>query len=148
MGVASHLPSHIHIHECHLLSHMNAIFSCAWLGSVLGACSCPYARASQRQNGSSGFVAHRKFTKSLSLRTILTPAQVHCHEVHPRFGDLRAPCISSRLQLAALYAATSTMLPEPSSRMTGACYSAYACPMHLFPLTAGCAVCSHFDTAA
>jgi hypothetical protein len=46
--------------------------------------------------------------------------QVHCYEVHSRFGDLRATSVLARLQLAALYAATSTMLPEPLRRMTGA----------------------------
>ncbi|KAF5833854.1 hypothetical protein DUNSADRAFT_9691 [Dunaliella salina] len=45
--------------------------------------------------------------------------QVHSYEVHGRFGDLRAPSIVARLQLAALYAATSTLLPEPASRCCG-----------------------------
>ncbi|KAG2441624.1 hypothetical protein HXX76_003244 [Chlamydomonas incerta] len=45
---------------------------------------------------------------------------VHCYEVHGRFGHLRAPTRLARLQLAALYAATSTLLPEPGSRCTGA----------------------------
>ncbi|KAG2441635.1 hypothetical protein HXX76_003254 [Chlamydomonas incerta] len=46
--------------------------------------------------------------------------KVHCYEVHGRFGHLRAPTRLARLQLAALYAATSTLLPEPGSRCTGA----------------------------
>ena len=47
--------------------------------------------------------------------------QMHCYEVHPRFGHLQAPSIDeARLQLAALYAATSTLLPEPRSNLTGA----------------------------
>lgn len=46
--------------------------------------------------------------------------QVHAFEVHARFGDLRSPSKLARLQLAALYAATSTLLPEPLSRKTGA----------------------------
>ena len=45
--------------------------------------------------------------------------QVHTYEVHSRFGDLRATSNLSRLQLAALYAATSSLVPEPLSRMTG-----------------------------
>ncbi len=40
--------------------------------------------------------------------------------MHGRFGHLRASAISPRLQLAALYAATSTLLPEPASLATGA----------------------------
>ncbi len=40
--------------------------------------------------------------------------------MHGRFQDLRAPSIPARLQLAALYAATSTLLPEPWSNKTGA----------------------------
>ncbi|KAG2455049.1 hypothetical protein HYH02_000874 [Chlamydomonas schloesseri] len=46
--------------------------------------------------------------------------KVHRYEVHGRFGHLRAPTRLARLQLAALYAATSTLLPEPGSRCTGA----------------------------
>eukprot|EP00798_Chlamydomonas_sp_ICE-L_P016685 gene16685-22945_t len=46
--------------------------------------------------------------------------KVHCYEVHPRFGHLVASSILSRLQLAALYSATSSLLPEPRSLMTGA----------------------------
>ena len=46
--------------------------------------------------------------------------QAHCYEVHPRFGHLQAPSILARLQLAALYAACSTLLAEPRSHMTGA----------------------------
>ncbi|PNH12760.1 hypothetical protein TSOC_000242, partial [Tetrabaena socialis] len=44
----------------------------------------------------------------------------HCYEVHGRFGHLRAGSVLARLQLAALYAATSTPLFEPLSRCTGA----------------------------
>ncbi|MEW5310745.1 MAG: hypothetical protein WDW38_002512 [Sanguina aurantia] len=46
--------------------------------------------------------------------------KVHCYEVHSRFGHLRASDILPRLQLAALYAATGTLLPEPRSCLTGA----------------------------
>ncbi|GLC47559.1 hypothetical protein PLESTB_000001100 [Pleodorina starrii] len=45
--------------------------------------------------------------------------KVHCYGVHGRFGHLRAASIPARLQLAALYAATGTLLPEPGSRSTG-----------------------------
>ncbi|PNH10973.1 hypothetical protein TSOC_002217 [Tetrabaena socialis] len=45
--------------------------------------------------------------------------KVHCYELHGRFGDLRAASVPARLQLAALYAATGTLLPEPVSRCTG-----------------------------
>jgi hypothetical protein len=53
------------------------------------------------------------------LRDLRPRPQAHCYEVHGRFGDLRAASISARLQLAALYAATGTLLPEPPSRCTG-----------------------------
>lgn len=46
--------------------------------------------------------------------------QVFKYSVHGRFGYLQAPCNTSRLQLAALYAASSTLLPEPGSQLTGA----------------------------
>jgi hypothetical protein len=42
------------------------------------------------------------------------------YELHPRFHHLVAPDIPERLQLAALHAATSSLLPEPTSRLTGA----------------------------
>ncbi|KAG2501267.1 hypothetical protein HYH03_001073 [Edaphochlamys debaryana] len=45
--------------------------------------------------------------------------KAHCYEVHGRFGHLRASAVLPRLQLAALYAATGTLLPEPASRATG-----------------------------
>ncbi|KAG2492072.1 hypothetical protein HYH03_009568 [Edaphochlamys debaryana] len=45
--------------------------------------------------------------------------KAHCYEVHGRFGHLRASAVAPRLQLAALYAATGTLLPEPASRATG-----------------------------
>lgn len=59
----------------------------------------------------------------LSLTTecaVLSCGQVFKYSVHGRFGYLTAPCTTSRLQLAALYAASSTLLPEPSSQLTGA----------------------------
>lgn len=40
--------------------------------------------------------------------------------MHDRFGSLTSPCTTSRLQLAALYAASSTLLHEPTSKLTGA----------------------------
>ncbi len=46
--------------------------------------------------------------------------QAHCYEVHGRFGHLLAPSVLARLQLAALYAACSSLLPEPASQLTGA----------------------------
>ena len=48
-----------------------------------------------------------------------TDQDVHCFEVHPRWKGLQADGVSSRLQLAALYAASGTLLPETRSRMTG-----------------------------
>lgn len=45
--------------------------------------------------------------------------EVHAYDVHTRFGDLRSPSKLARLQLAALYAATSSLLPEPLSCATG-----------------------------
>jgi hypothetical protein len=44
---------------------------------------------------------------------------VHTYGVHERFGHLLAPTILARLQLAALYAATCCLLPEPASRQSG-----------------------------
>ncbi|CAM9849170.1 unnamed protein product [Discosporangium mesarthrocarpum] len=41
------------------------------------------------------------------------------YQEHKRWKRLTADCISSRLQLAALYAATGTLLPEPRVNMTG-----------------------------
>jgi hypothetical protein len=46
--------------------------------------------------------------------------QTHKHIIHPRFRHLQASSIEARLQLACLYAATSSLLPEPRSNMTGA----------------------------
>ena len=43
----------------------------------------------------------------------------HVYDVHPRFRHLMARDRLGRLQLAALYAATGTALPEPRLRMTG-----------------------------
>lgn len=45
--------------------------------------------------------------------------KAHVYEVHARFGDLRSPSKLARLQLAALYSATSSLLTEPLSRATG-----------------------------
>lgn len=45
--------------------------------------------------------------------------QFHTYERHSRFRYLQASSIESRLQLAALYAATSSLLPEPVSQQTG-----------------------------
>ncbi|GIL75394.1 hypothetical protein Vretifemale_5196 [Volvox reticuliferus] len=45
--------------------------------------------------------------------------EAHCYEVHGRFRHLCASSIPARLQLAALYAATGTLLPEPLSHCTG-----------------------------
>ncbi|KXZ49831.1 hypothetical protein GPECTOR_19g282 [Gonium pectorale] len=51
---------------------------------------------------------------------VLVPAgEVHCYEMHGRFGHLTAASDEARPQLAALYAATSSLLPEPASRETG-----------------------------
>lgn len=47
---------------------------------------------------------------------VCSRVQVHAYEVHGRFGDLRALSVAARLQLAALYTATSMLLPEPLSR--------------------------------
>ncbi len=44
---------------------------------------------------------------------------MHTYGVHERFGHLLAPTILGRLQLAALYAATCCLLPEPASRQSG-----------------------------
>ncbi|CAM9398568.1 unnamed protein product [Choristocarpus tenellus] len=44
---------------------------------------------------------------------------IYSYSVHKRWFKLTANCVSSRLQLAALYAATGTLLPEPLSQRTG-----------------------------
>ena len=43
----------------------------------------------------------------------------HTYEVCSRFGHLKASTIEARLQLAALYTATASLLPEPRAKMTG-----------------------------
>eukprot|EP01050_Picozoa_sp_SAG11_P004954 SAG11_NODE_331_length_10659_cov_4.512689_3_plen_733_part_00 len=43
----------------------------------------------------------------------------HAYDVHPRFRTLEAPNIEARLQLAALYAATGSELPEARSQRAG-----------------------------
>ena len=48
-----------------------------------------------------------------------THQDVYCYEVHHRWKGLQANGISSRLQLAALFAASGTLLPEKQSNMTG-----------------------------
>jgi hypothetical protein len=44
----------------------------------------------------------------------------HTYDVHTRLKSLEASCVEARLQLAALYAATSSLLPENGSQKTGA----------------------------
>ncbi|CAM9355098.1 unnamed protein product [Chrysoparadoxa australica] len=44
--------------------------------------------------------------------------------LHARWGDVRAPDIESRLQLASLYAATSSLLPHARLGMRGQAYAA------------------------
>ncbi|KAJ8606838.1 hypothetical protein CTAYLR_009177 [Chrysophaeum taylorii] len=44
----------------------------------------------------------------------------HAYDVHPRFKELQAPTVESRYQLAAIFAATATRVPEASSKLTGA----------------------------
>ncbi|KAJ1618864.1 hypothetical protein T492DRAFT_916482 [Pavlovales sp. CCMP2436] len=53
---------------------------------------------------------------------LLPAAWLRCNtfDVHSCFGTLVAPDVASRLQLAALYAATGTLLPEQCAGMTGA----------------------------
>jgi hypothetical protein len=46
--------------------------------------------------------------------------QCHCYTLHERFWHLQASSVQARLQLATLYAATATLLPEPCSQRTGA----------------------------
>jgi hypothetical protein len=46
--------------------------------------------------------------------------KVFQYAVHARFAHLIAHCTTSRLQLASLFAASSTLLPEPGSGLTGA----------------------------
>ncbi len=41
------------------------------------------------------------------------------YRIHKRFAEIRASSLESRLQLAALYAATSIQLPEPRTKMSG-----------------------------
>ena len=43
----------------------------------------------------------------------------HKYDLHPRFKDLRSSSRLSRLQLAALCASTSSLLPNPKCRLTG-----------------------------
>lgn len=48
-----------------------------------------------------------------------TKRKHYAFDVHERFEDLEASTIASRLYLACVHAATSTMLPERSQRQTG-----------------------------
>ena len=50
----------------------------------------------------------------------LRAVQIHKFTVHPRFGYLTSSSVAGQLQLAALFAATGSLLPEPASDMTGA----------------------------
>ena len=68
-----------------------------------------------------GVVVHDK-----SCRTVVSVSPdcmksrtLHAFDVCPRFKTLKASCIEARLQLAALYAATGTELPELRSKQTG-----------------------------
>ena len=45
--------------------------------------------------------------------------QCQVYDVHPRFRHLKARSVGARLQLATLYAATGSLLPEPRLHMTG-----------------------------
>ncbi|GAB4822814.1 hypothetical protein N2152v2_009860 [Parachlorella kessleri] len=45
--------------------------------------------------------------------------EVHRYDAHPRFSHLHATSPLGRLQLAALHAATGSLLPEPVSQATG-----------------------------
>lgn len=45
--------------------------------------------------------------------------KVYCYTVHRRWSQLDAGGIPARLQLAAMYAATGTLLPDPRAGMTG-----------------------------
>ena len=45
--------------------------------------------------------------------------KVHTYDVHPRFRTLIATSIPARIHLADLYAACSTLLPEPRMKMCG-----------------------------
>ena len=53
------------------------------------------------------------------LCSLMCGLKVHKYEVHGRFGYLCTSSIQARLQLALLYAATGTLLPEPLSCCTG-----------------------------
>ena len=45
---------------------------------------------------------------------------LHCFEVHSRFNQVRGKTIHAHLQLAAIYAASASSLPDTISHMTGA----------------------------
>jgi hypothetical protein len=44
---------------------------------------------------------------------------MHAYDIHPRFKTIEASCIEARLQLAALFAATGSLLPELGTHVTG-----------------------------
>ena len=46
--------------------------------------------------------------------------QHHAYDIHPRLKSLESTGVEARLQLAALYAATSSLVPERGSLLTGA----------------------------
>lgn len=63
--------------------------------------------------------------RSVSIQLPKSEVQdFYVFEIHPRFGTIEPSggkrAIEARLQLAALYAASSTRLPESGSKMTGA----------------------------
>ena len=45
--------------------------------------------------------------------------QLVAYDLHPRFKNIEANCIEARLQLAALFAATGSLLPELDTQKTG-----------------------------
>ena len=45
--------------------------------------------------------------------------RIHAYDVHPRLKSLTASSVEARLQLAVLYAATGSLLPEHGSQKTG-----------------------------
>jgi hypothetical protein len=56
-------------------------------------------------------------------RNIDADIDYHLFDLHQRFDHLKAPTIASRLQLASLFAATGSLLPEPRLSMTSGEYA-------------------------
>ena len=71
------------------------------------------------QNSDVSFDSHKNIVTVASDSACGTPCLYYIYGVHPRFKYLMANSIADGLHLVALYAASSSSLPEPRTGMTG-----------------------------